>query len=345
MENEKKTVAPEFTNEAVETAMKAFLGEKTNENMAKLMQVMKDARFLVPADFPPEIKKQVIEKAKRGEKIDVKSAPRMLPIIVQNQKGEHFAPAYTSRSQMKTDAKYPAILNVTIDELLRIGSAPQLDLKGIIVNPDTDKMILHPKFIDAMKKVKAAQAQAAQQPKQPQQGQAGAPQGKPQVKEFKMSRMQFELYARRTCEWGIIPRVVYKENAEFMKKLEEQQGRFLASLYRQPYGDKLPCPYSEKDFDVMILNIDDETCVASIELPKQNMAPQMAHSMYIVWNPQNNEMRYFTIEQGMPNEDNVLCGVDAAGKREELQTAPPTGSEISAVLELVREDREDAQAE
>jgi|GEM_PF-3249397 len=335
MENEKKTVAPEFANEAVETAMKAFLGEKNNENMAKLMQVMKDARFLVPADFPPEIKKQVIEKAKRGEKIDVKSAPRMLPIIVQNQKGEHFAPAYTSRSQMKEDAKYPAILNVTIDELLRIGSAPQLDLKGIIVNPDTDKMILHPKFIDAMKKVKAAQAQ---------QGQA-APQGKPQVKEFKMSRAQFELYARRTCEWGIIPRVVYKENAEFMKKLEDQPGKFMASLYRQPYGDKLPCPYSEKDFDVMILNIDDETCVASIELPKQNMAPQMAHSMYIVWNPQNNEMHYFTIEQGMPNEDNVLCGVNADGKREELQTAPSTGNEISAVLDLVREEREEAQAQ
>ena len=52
---------------------------------------------------------------------------------------------------------------------------------------------------------------------------------------------------------------------------------------------------------------------------------------------------HFTIEQGMPNEDNVLCGVDADGKREELQTAPPTGSEISAVLELVREDREEAQ--
>ena len=38
-----------------------------------------------------------------------------------------------------------------------------------------------------------------------------------------MSRAQFELFARRTCEWGIIPRVVYNENAEFMKKLEEKQ--------------------------------------------------------------------------------------------------------------------------
>ena len=333
MENEKNMAMPEFTNEAVEKAIKQFLDEKSNENMANLMQAMRDTRFLVPADFPPDIKKQVIEKAKRGEKIDVKTAPRMLPIIVQNPQGEHFAPAYTSSKQMAEKGKYPAILNVTIDELLRIGSNPSLKLKGIIVNPDTDKMILHPKFIDAMKQLKAAQKQGT------------APQGKPEVKELKMSRAQFELFARRTCEWGIIPRVVYNENAEFMKKLEEKQGKFMATLYRQPYGDKLPCPYSEKDFEIMILDIDEETCVASIELPKQNMAPQMAHSMYIVWNPQNNEMRYFTIEQGMPNEDNVLCSVDAAGKREELQTAPPTGSEISAVLELVREDREDAQAE
>lgn len=338
MEKENKTVIPELKNEAVEEAMKAFLADKTNQTMAKLMAVMRDARFLVPADFPPDVKKQVIEKAKRGEKVDIKTAPRMLPIIVQNQNGEHFAPAYTSREQMKTDAKYPAILNVTIDELLRIGSAPQLKLKGIILNPDTDKMILHPKFIDAMKQVKAAQAQQAAQP-QPQPG----AQEQGQAKEIKMSRAQFELFARRTCEWGIIPGAVHKEKAEFMKKLEEQQGRFMAALYRQPYGDKIPCPYSEKDFDIMILDIDEETCVASIELPKQNLAPQMAASMYIVWNPKNDEMHYFTIEQRPQGEDNVLCGFGENGKREELQTAPTAGNEISAVLDLVREEQEEAE--
>lgn len=162
MEKENKTGIQELKNEAVEEAMKAFLADKTNQTMANLMAVMRDARFLVPADFPPDVKKQVIEKAKRGEKVDTKIAPRMLPIIVQNQNGEHFAPAYTSIEQMKTNAQYPAILNVTIDELLRIGSAPQLNLKGIILNPDTDKMILHPKFIDAMKQVKAAQTQPRQ---------------------------------------------------------------------------------------------------------------------------------------------------------------------------------------
>ena len=111
MEKENKTGIQELKNEAVEEAMKAFLADKTNQTMANLMAVMRDARFLVPADFPPDVKKQVIEKAKRGEKVDTKIAPRMLPIIVQNQNGEHFAPAYTSIEQMKTNAQYPAFFN------------------------------------------------------------------------------------------------------------------------------------------------------------------------------------------------------------------------------------------
>ena len=319
MENKEQKLSIDMDNEALENAMKTFLADRTNGNMAKLMEVMKDARFLVPADFPPEIKKKIIEKVKRGEKVDTKAAPRMLPIIVQNQQGEFFAPAYTTKEQMPDTKKCPAILNVGIDELLRIASNPKLNLKGIIVNPDTDKMILHSQFIEAMKKFK---------------------EGNGQTKEIKMTKEQFEQFARKSCEWSIIPQMVYKTKADFMKKLDDERGKYMATLYRQPYGDKLPCPYSEKDFDVMVLNIDEKTCVASIELPEMNIAPQLARSMYIVWNPQNDEMHYFTIEQGQQGEENVLCGVGSNGKREELQTAPPTGNELAAILELIREEAE-----
>ena len=155
-----------------------------------------------------------------------------------------------------------------------------------------------------------------------------------------MTKEQFEQFARKSCEWSIIPQMVYKTKADFMKKLDDERGKYMATLYSQPYGDKLPCPYSEKDFDVMVLNIDEKTCVASIELPEMNIAPQLARSMYIVWNPQNDEMHYFTIEQGQQGEENVLCGVGSNGKREELQTAPPTGNELAAILELIREEAE-----
>ena len=323
MENKKVLkVGGDLDNTAVEEAMHVFLAEKSAENMAKLMDAMKNARFLVPADFPPEIKKEVIERAKRGEQINAQTAPRMIPIIVQNKEGEYFAPAYTTRKEFLKLDQYPAILNVTMAELLRIASEPKLNLKGIIVNPDSDKMILHPKFIDAMKQFQARNAQP---------------------KEIKMTKEQFELFARKNCEWTAIPKAVYAQKAEFMKKLDEERGKFMCALYRQPYGDKIPCPYAEKDFEVMVLNVDENTCVASVELPKQNMAVEMAHSMYIVWDPQTDEMHYFTIEQGQPGQDNVLCGFTPDGTREELQTAPPTGSEIAAVLDLIREEKEEAQ--
>ena len=45
MKDEKKAAMPEFTNEEVEKAIKQFLDEKTNENMANLMQAMRNARF------------------------------------------------------------------------------------------------------------------------------------------------------------------------------------------------------------------------------------------------------------------------------------------------------------
>ena len=41
MENEKNMAMPEFTNEEVEKAIKQFLDEKSNENMANLMQAMR----------------------------------------------------------------------------------------------------------------------------------------------------------------------------------------------------------------------------------------------------------------------------------------------------------------
>ena len=133
----------------------------------------------------------MIEKAKRGEKVDTKIAPRMLPIIVtESEWGALCTGIYIHRTD-ENKCQISGNLNVTIDEPFRIGSAPQLNLKGIILNPDTDKMILHPKFIDAMKQVKAAQTQP--QPKPGVQG---------QEKDIKMSRAQFELFARRTCEWG-----------------------------------------------------------------------------------------------------------------------------------------------
>lgn len=320
MMNEK---ALEINNKALEEAMGALVREKTKENMAKFMGVMRGTRLLVPAEFPKNMSKEMIGKIVRGEVVDKKDAPRMFPVIVQNSKGERFAPAFTSKRHIPEDQTYQAILNVTLDEVLRIASEPKLNLAGILLNPSTDKMILHPQFIEAIKKLKEAV---------------------PQTKEVKMTKAQFQVFARKNTEWGIIPKSVFTEKSGFMNRLDEERENYIAALYRQPYGDKIPCPYTAKDFDVMVLNINEETCVASVELPEKNVVPQTALALYIIWNPKTDEMHYFLIEKGQPEQENVLSCITPDGKHQELQTAPASGSELVSILELLREEAEEASS-
>ncbi len=337
-------IALELNNEALEEAMRTLMQDKTGENMAKSMEIMRDARLLVPAEFPKNMDKEAVGRLARGEKLDAKDAPKMLPVIVQNPNGERFAPAYTSKKHLPGDQKYQAILNVTFDEVLRIASEPKLNLSGIILNPATDKIILHPKLIKAVRKVKeeASQTKEGRMTKEEFieafKKEIGAV---PQKKEIKMTREQFQVFARRNVEWGILPKNIFTGKAEFMNRLDAEREEYIAALYRQPYGDKIPCPYTAKDFDVMVLNISEDTCVASIELPEKNITPQTALALYIIWNPQNDDMHYFLIEKGQPDQDNVLSCITPDGKRQELQTAPSSGSELVTILDLLREEAEE----
>ena len=319
MAMEKKMVnekALDINNDALEAAMQELIKENNKDNMVKMMDLMRTARFLVPAEFPKNMSREITEKLARGEVLDPKEAPQMYPVIVQNSKGERFVPGFTSRKHIPEGAKYQAILNVRIQEIIRVATDERVKVNGILLNPETTKMILHPQFIDTMKKILENQ---------------------PATREVKMTKEQFEAFARKNTEWSVIPKSIFSEKKGFMDKLDERREDFIAELYRKPYGDKIPCPYSAKDFDVMVLNINEETCVASIDLPERGAVVQLALSMYIVWNPKTDDMHYFMIEKGQPQQSNVLCSITEDGKHQELQTAPTQGSELVAILELLQE--------
>lgn len=317
---EKKVINEEalkIDNTALEQAMEVFQKDKTKENMTKLMGLVHMSRFLVPAEFPQNMKPDVMKKLAKGEVLTNAEAPKMTPVMMHDEDGIQYIPAFTSREQIDDEHRYQAILNVPIQEIMRLVLEPALNLEGILLNPTSNQMILHKKFVQAMKDAEEAVRKNH---------------------EMKMSKEQFEVFARRNVECGILPKAVYTQKAEFMNLLDEKREEHIFQYYRQPYGDQLPCPYTPSDFDVMVLNINPETCVASIELPKQNLVAHMAKSMYIVWNPANDTFRYFLIEQGENEEADVLCGVSEDGTHEALQTAPSSGNELMAILKLLEED-------
>ena len=92
----------------------------------------------------------------------------------------------------------------------------------------------------------------------------------------------------------------------------------------------------------MILDIDEETCVASIE-PEAESLLRIWLLLCISYGIRRMMKCIILPSSKRPQgEENVLCGFGENGKREELQTAPAAGNEISAVLDLVREEKEEA---
>lgn len=314
--------AIEVDHHELESAMAAYTQESTKEHLVTMMTVMRKARFLVPAEFPGNMTDEQKGYIERGEAFPQGKAPAMHPILVENQEGERYAPAFTSKEAIQDIDSYPIIINVNFQEVCRIASAEDLGLSGILVNPQTDKMVLHPEFIQTMQQLEETLKQAKEEPKK---------------QEIRMSREEFIVFARKAVEQTSLPHEIFTKRQEFMDDLDEKREELICELYRAPYGDNVPCDYSPDDFSVMLLDIDDETQMATVDMPPAN-APLLCESAYIYRNPVKDEMRYFTIERSETGME-ILCEITDDGTRTVLGAAPEAGTELYHVLDLIREGK------
>lgn len=270
-------------NGILEEAVSAFAQDHSRDNLIRLMVNIREARLLVPVDAPDNLNEREKELFKNGDPLPDGKEPVLHPILVENQEHEVFAPAYTSGEQIEAIERYPVILNVDFAEVMRIASVPELKTSGILLNPDTDKLILHPEFLDAIRRLNDAVEEENKK-------QQSAPQT------VRMTQEQFVDFARKNTEHALIPQALFADAKTFMQKLDQEGRSYICSFYRQPFSDRIPCPYSEKDFDLMTLDVDDETQVASLDLPKPQ-TDNCCESVFAVYNPKTSEARYFMAEK------------------------------------------------
>ena len=319
----------ELDNHQFEEDMKVYLQERTMQNLIKFANSLKDARFLVPVEFPKEIDPAVVEKMRKKEKLAPEEVPRMLPILVVNKKGDRFAPIYTGKEELPKDHKYSVIMTVDFSAVLRVARAKNTNTKGILINPSSTRLILNPSLLDIMEKV--LQGEDMETVLKAQAAQAGT-----QKKEIKMTAQQFHVFVRRNVEIGLFPKIAFREKGALMERLSEEGEEAVCKIYKGMYKDQVQFPYEPSDFDVMLLDISDEMSVAAITLPVKNMAPGICQSVYLIWNPQTEEMRYYTIERTKVEDENKLGQVTPDGKYEVIGDAPVQGSELSGIIELVQ---------
>ena len=304
-------------NKALNEAMETYAKDSSKENLLVLMQEARKGRYLIPARFSRKLNDLELQRLKMGKPLPPDQQPGMVPILVKNQKDDQFAPAFTSQEALLAAPEaYPVVINVDFDEVMRIASQDPTKVKGIILNPFTNRLVLHPEFINAIRRMKEGEA-------------SGKTNGVQQ--EVKMTLPEFQAATRRNIEFGILPNLLFGEPEKFTGMLEEQEN-FLFDLYRKPFGDHIPCSYEKTDFDVMSLNIREDASVISIDLPEPDQ-PGMARSIYVVHNPQTDKYRYFVVEYRPEGERFIELTEDK--KVQDHGEAPPPGSALSALLEIL----------
>ncbi|MCC8029189.1 MAG: SseB family protein, partial [Lachnospiraceae bacterium] len=292
------------------------------KKLEELIRIFKGAQVIVPVAFPKQANINVVLKMLRGEPLKKNEELRLIPVTVSDPKGNKYAPAFTSRDKILETKDFPYMIRVPAEQVIRNVMNEKAGLAGVMLDPQTRGFIFRQRaFTTDFSKP------------------AGSP-GNVQVK--KVSRAEFVVLARNSVEKGQIPKLLFEKKAEFVRELDERGGEFLLELYAKPYGDKLPSPYAIEDFSVMALDIDDETTAVCIELPQKNLFVQAALSAYVILNPQTDEVYYYMIEKGAKGESNVLCNITPEGRHQELMSAPPVGSELTAVLDLIREEKEES---
>lgn len=316
-----ENAAYDLHNNELQLAISDYLENAASRSdlnrLKELIELFQKTEVIVPVAFPPKVDKELLSRMLRGEKMEKGKGIPMLPVTMSDKKGNKFAPAFTSREMVQEAKDFPFMIRVSGEQVVKTVLNEKLDLTGILLDPQSKPFLLRKQaFTEDFSKAVERSGQ--------------------QIR--KVSKQEFDVLARNSVEKNLIPKMLFEKKAEFVQQLEEEREAFLAQLYAKPYGEKVPSPYTEDDFSLMVLDIDERTTAFCIELPQKSVASKIALSAYIIWNPQTQDAYYYLIEKGQQGGDNVLCSISPDGQHEELMTAPPTGSELSAVLDLIREE-------
>ncbi|MBE6009704.1 MAG: SseB family protein [Lachnospiraceae bacterium] len=306
----------EIDNKKLEEEITVFKKDPGNkDHVVSLMASIRTARLLLPAKFPSDLSDEIKGMIKNRIKIPKEKMPPLYPVLEQNQQGELYVAVYTSKKHITNPQDYPVIINTNFEQVTRIAGDKKLNIRGVIVNPRTDKLTLHPQFLDAVGRM-------SEKVNNQTDG----------VREVKMTRGEFEAFARKNVEHTALVKAAFSDSATFMQQLDEMRESLIYGYYKQPYGDKITCPYKEDQFDVMVLDIRDDCRIASVVVPLPKGMTGCYHLCF-VYDPNTEVVRYFIFEKQAEEEVAMVKEVQPDGSESLIGEAPVAGSEMSFVLD------------
>lgn len=250
----------------------------------------------------------------------LKAPDQPTPCFLKNNSGEQFLVVYTSKAQIPEEPKSQALLSMPFPACNNIVVKPELELTGMVINPFTDNLILKKELIQ---KLHEADQKAGQ------------------MKQIKMTPEQFNVFVKKQVEFGVLPKRLFTEGAEFVEKLCEEKESFVNQIFADTYKEAKLYPYTENDYSVMALDIAEDLTLVRVDLPEKGLVPPLCYRIYITFNPLTKKAGYYTIEMTKEKNVRLLGQMHPDGKHTDCGEAPVEGAELQKIMELARfEDSE-----
>lgn len=311
MENETKKT---------EQLIQIYKEDPIKGNLKSLVQQMEKTVFLIPAVMPdtPEARK-FRKKAKENRKEQLKLTKEAAPIpsFLKNKDGIAFLPIYTRPAQIPKEPKFDVLMNMPFHACRQLVLNGKLGVEGLVLNPFSDNLIFQKNLLEAIRREEEGGASGIQQ--------------------IQATPAQLKIMLRQKAEFCDFPIRVYREGADFIQRLSDEKEAVVDEVYRNAYQQTKLYSYGEEDFSVMPLDISDELLLVRVDAPAVKASACLCHRIYITLNPKNNEIHYFTIEQGKEKGERNLGGVDKDGKHLEYGSAPVEGAEISHIMGMIQQ--------
>lgn len=300
-----------MTTKKLEEMIEQLRQENRTSLTDEMFEQMQKEQFILPAVLPkntsPEVMRQIIDNQGKNQPLPDGVNPGAC--VIQNGQGESFIPLFTSREEMAKGSKnFPLSLEVAFETAAQMVQQEK-EIMGIVLNPFSHNVVMRLNRDNAQEKP---------------------------VETEEITVEQYHALARRQMEADYLPRHLFEQREPFIKKLCDEKGSLLKEMYQELYQEEIACPYVEDDFEFMTLNISDTFLVSQISMPSKNRYPHLSKSIIYGYDSEKDKIWYYAIVYEGKGAPDSLVQVIETGEPKNLGEAPPEGSELSTVLDLMQ---------
>lgn len=302
-----------INNKALEEAIAAFRSDKERDSYVKVMELLEKSIVLVPAIPPKDMDPEIMEQLKAGKPVQFPKDTKIVPCLLRKETGEQALPIFTSPEQIPEDKKSPMVMAMPFMGVISMVSANQDKVAEVVVNPFTGILVLNQSVLEIAEKRRKAVGQ---------------------MKTVQLTQEQFQDFAHNRVSLFLLPKFLFEQKEEGLKRLQQEEGALLLQFYDEVYpkGKKSGC--RAEDFSLMTLNLTDTIQLTRLDMPDETNKKGLCYRVYAVFKRDTEEVLYYTMEN--TKDGNMIARVTQDGKHEILEPAPDNGAEIEAVMGLAQ---------